>query len=649
MSGTCDFSLTRDDARPRFDDLDDEEFDERWSDLLDDRGVEGEAWACPHDGVDGGNCVFHRDAGDVDGDEQVRALREAVEAGTDERARFVGARFGDVDLAGADLTLDGDTRVDFLCATFTGEADFEGCALPEPTFVGARFEARARFDGASFAAGATFDHARFDAEARFVEATFENTVSTTGTASFDAVSFGAAARFVEAGFDHDVELRGVDCAGPVTFLDATVVGDLGVTGGTFEDAVYLSSLTADGDVLVDDCTFFGRVVASGARVANRLRLDDCRCYRDEADADVDDVADAAPTRDHDSLQFDRVDCDLFGVGDCSVFREFDCSNARVETLFLGRSDVFGETAFLDTVDLGGARLSALATRGATFHGRVTLVNSTVSRGELVDTRFDGFLNANQSALRNVDLSESELSGATFEHADLTAANLSGLDLRGVDLSSATLSRVVLYGTDLRGADLSAVALGDVHLDDETRLLHPPVDSLADEYRLPLWLRDALPFVSSARSCCCPDPAFEPTDDVPAAVDDWTDRDEAKTMYRRIETAAGDNSRSTLQSRAFVRGQDLRYEQIRSEGSALDARYLFSRLQRGVFVYGESFARVVVVSLAVILLFGPRLDRPTEERRSRRHGRRGVHRTGHRDHGHGGRRGRRPAPPAGGRR
>jgi len=598
MPGTCDFSFTREDARATFDDDawadHDEGFDGFWADLLERRGVDGDAWACPHDGVDGGDCVFHRDPDAVGGDRQAEALVEALDSverpatdGGSRRSQFVGATFGVLDLSGRDLSLPDGARVDFLGATFEGEADFRRCALAAPAFVGAAFEERARFDDVSFVAGASFDHARFDAEARFVEATFENTVSTTGTASFDGTTFGATARFVAAGFDHDAQFDGVDCADSVTFLDATVAGDLGVADGTFQAVVYLSSLAADGDVLVDDCTFFGPVVASDARVANRLRLGECRFYRNEDDADA-DVADATPD-DSDPLQFDRVDCDLFGVRDCSVFRTFDCPNARVESFFVR------DTGFLDTVDLGGARLSALATRGAAFHGRVTLIDCRATRGELEDTRFDGFVNANQSTLRNVDLSESELSGATFEHADLTAANLSGLDLRDVDLSSATLSRAVLYGTDLRGADLSAVALGDVHLDDETRLLDPPVDSLADEGRLPLWLQVALPFVSAPRSCCAPDPAFEATD--------WADRDTAKTVYRRIEGAAADNSRSTLQSRAFVRGQDLRYDQIRSEESRLDARYLFSRLQRGVFVYGESFARVLVVSLAVIVAFG----------------------------------------------
>lgn len=608
MPGNCDFSFTRDDAAELFDDDawadHDEGFDGFWADLLERRGVDGDAWTCPHDGVDGGDCVFHRGPDTVEADDQARALVEALEAvdrpatdGGCRRSQFVGATFGDLDLAGRDLSLPADARVDLLAATFAGEAEFRRCTIAAPTFLGATFEERARFDGASFVAGAAFDHARFDAEARFVEATFENTVSTTGTASFDGTTFGAAVRFVDAGFDHDVGFDGVDCGGPVTFLDATVAGDLGVTDGAFREVVYLSSLAADGDVLVDDCTFFDRVVASGARVGNRLRLDECRLYRDEADADT-DVADATPD-DSDPLRLDRVDCDLLGVRDCSVFRTVDCSNARVESLY------FGETDFLDRVDLGGGRFSAVAARGVTFHGQVNLINGTVSRGELEDTRFDGFLRANQSTLRSVDFSESELNGATFEHTDLTAANLSGLDLRGVDLSSATLSRAVLYGTDLRGANLSAAALGDVHLDDETRLLHPPVDSLADEYRLPLWLRDALPerLVSSARSYCAPDPAFEATDEVPAAVEGWEDRDEAKTTYRRIEAAAGDNSRSTLQSRAFVRGQDVRYDQLRRETSRLDARYLFSRLQRGVFVYGESFARVVVVSLSVILAFG----------------------------------------------
>jgi uncharacterized protein YjbI with pentapeptide repeats len=599
VSETCDFEFTRDDARPRFDDLDDDEFDELWSTLLDNRGVDGEAWSCPHDGVDGGNCLFHRDPDTVDGDDQVRALREALAEGGRERVRFVGARFADFDLEGVDLTADTDARVDFVCARFAGEADFEGCTLPAPTFVGATFEGRAWFDDATFRGRTYFDHVTFCAEPRFVDAAFRSTTSSNGTASFEGATLDDGATLIDAAFDHDLTFDEVDATGAVTFHGATVGRNVVANDAVFRGDLYLSAVTVDRDLRVEGCEFFATVDLSRSRVAYELDVARCWFYRDETDVDRDptEVAPVTPVDDRDPVDLDRLTCDVLRFTDCVFFRELRCVQATVETLGLF------ETRFASAVDLSRARFALVGSREAWFGGRTKLVGCRVDRSEFRETTFDDYLNAQQSTLTNADLSGCEVGRGTFAHADLTAANLSGLDLPGVDLSSATLSRAVLKRTDLRGADLSGAALGDVHLDDETRLLHPPVDAPSTQRRPRIGLREAVPFLSPDESYCGPDPEFEPTGDLADLEVDWPDADpdEAKTLYRTIETVAGDNSRPTLQSRAFVRGQDLRHAGLGGEGPLL--RYLFSRLQRGVFVYGESFARVVVVSLAVVLLFG----------------------------------------------
>jgi hypothetical protein len=227
----------------------------------------------------------------------------------------------------------------------------------------------------------------------------------------------------------------------------------------------------------------------------------------------------------------------------------------------------------------------------------------VENSEFERTRID-YLSGLHATLTDTSFPGSELGRVSFHQADLSGADLSGLDLRGANLSSATLSRAVLDGADLRGADLSGTALAGVHADDETTFLHPPVGEFDETHRIPRGLRTAIPFVSTGGSYCAPDPDFEPPE-VEGRDVSWPETDEsaAKTLYRRIETIAGDHARSRLQSRAFVRGQDLRYDQLSEREPFPRIRYRFSQLQRGVFVYGESFARVVVVSLLIILTFG----------------------------------------------
>jgi uncharacterized protein YjbI with pentapeptide repeats len=617
--------MTRSDARARFDvdKLDNvDNFDEYWTAILDNRGVDGDVWTCPHDAVDAETCPFHGDAQAVDDEQQVEVLVRTL-AGVEQRGRdggerrnqFVGATFGDLDLSGADLSLPGDARLDFLGATFAGEADFEACSLAAPTFAHATFEACVCLDDATFRGRTFFDQARFAEKARFVGATFE------GAASFDGAEFEARTELIRVAFESDVSFDDIDCAGEITLYESTVDGDLSLMDWMCYERVMLSDTRVGGDLSLMDWTSYERVVLSDTRVDGRLAVERCQFYRDEADADV-DITDASPPdwyADSDPIQFDGVECDFFALVDCACFLPVDCSNVTVETLFLNDSQ------FLDAVNLTDARIATFGTRTTWFGERLRVVNARVETSEFERTVFDGDFAAHRARLTDTSFPGSELQTARFENANLSGADLSGLDLRGpvrfrfanlsradlsnldlrgADLSSTTLNRAVLHGTDLRGADISAAALEGVHIDDDTQFLHPPVGEFDETHLIPSGIRTAIPFVPTGGSYCGPDPEFDP----PAVKDrevDWPEVNEtvANTFYRQIERIAGDQGRPWLQSRAFVRKQDLRYAQLREAEPSPKLRYWFSRLQRGVFVYGESFARVVVVSLLIILIFG----------------------------------------------
>ena len=645
MSGSCDFKFTRSDARARIDidGLDDvDDFDEYWAAILDNRGVDGDVWTCPHDAVDGEVCPFHGDVASfdgptttddgetvplpgtertIDGDAQVRALSRAfedarAEDGGARDAQFVGATFGDLDLSATDLSLPDDARLDFLGATFTGEADFEGCALAAPTFAHATFEDEVRFDDATFRGRTFFDDARFAEKATFTEATVD------GEISFDRADFAARTELIRVAFEEDVSLDGVDCAGPTSLYESAVGGNLTANEGTFDDAVYLSEMTVDGDLRLSDWTCYGSATLSDARVDGQLVVQESRFYRDESDTGVDNLADVtSPDRltGSDPIQFDGIECDSLALVDCACFRPVDCSNVTVETFF------FNDTRFVGAVNLAGSRISMLGTKMTWFGEGLRVVNARVEGSEFTQTVFDGDFEAhrahltdtsfsgselrtarfNRANLSGADLSDLDLHGSVrFKFANLSGADLSDLDLRGADLSSTTLNRAVLHGTDLRGADISAAALDGAHIDGDTQFLHPPVGEFDEDHQIPRGIRTAVPFVPTGGSYCGPDPEFDPP-----AVEDrelgWPEPSEtaAQSFYRQIERIAGDQGRPWLQSRAFVRKQDLRYAQLREREPFPKPRYWFSQLQRGVFVYGESFARVVVVSLLIILTFG----------------------------------------------
>lgn len=75
---------------------------------------------------------------------------------------------------------------------------------------------------------------------------------------------------------------------------------------------------------------------------------------------------------------------------------------------------------------------------------------------------------------------------------------------------------------------------------------------------------------------------------------------ARSAYRRLEELARQNGFPTLQSRMFKRRQEMRRHLLREQDER--TRWLFAELQRWLFVYGESFRRVLSVSALAIGLF-----------------------------------------------
>jgi uncharacterized protein YjbI with pentapeptide repeats len=191
----------------------------------------------------------------------------------------------------------------------------------------------------------------------------------------------------------------------------------------------------------------------------------------------------------------------------------------------------------------------------------------------------------------------DLEGGQFLRADLTDATFIGTNLHNANLESALLSRATLFGADLRGAKLAGAVLGDVRIDEDTVFLgRPSVDG------------DSSPHTFSAirsRPCCVYDPAYE-------SSSEHEDVDKAKGVYRALEELGGRVARPRLQSRCFVRRQDLQKDEYRREARQADTwetalvagvRWVRAKAARVTLLYGESPWRVVAVSLGSILLFG----------------------------------------------
>jgi len=156
-------------------------------------------------------------------------------------------------------------------------------------------------------------------------------------------------------------------------------------------------------------------------------------------------------------------------------------------------------------------------------------------------------------------------------------------LENADLTSANFSQAYLYQTRLDGAQIN----------DQTQF-HPAGD--VGDHSTPNACRydsEILPATSAASI------------ESQAIADTKKNANEirarrARSTYGRLEELARENGFPDFRSQMYIRRQDARKELLLAQGQRSKAG--FAQLQRWLFVYGESFSRILVVSGITIGLF-----------------------------------------------
>lgn len=153
-------------------------------------------------------------------------------------------------------------------------------------------------------------------------------------------------------------------------------------------------------------------------------------------------------------------------------------------------------------------------------------------------------------------------------------------------------------------------MGDVRVNEETKLLHPPVNNLPIESYLPLSVASIFPGVAQRIPSCGYDPKFVPPNGTNDSLS-WPEPDlnKAKSVYRALENLASLSSRPRLQSRAFVRRQDIQRNLYSKAAEAADTkemivnrgRWMRTLIARGFLLYGESPWRVIGTGTLLILI------------------------------------------------
>lgn len=317
-------------------------------------------------------------------------------------------------------------------------------------------------------------------------------------------------------------------------------------------------------------------------------------------------------------------------------------NARVsfENAHFRKSVSFDRTTFDENVSFGRVNSDAgISFMSCQFCGRATFTNASLRNAlfssmgyrEINEALLEHNLGDDTSAefskapyfagadLANAEFFDCSLVFANFSSTDLTEATLVATDLRRANLESALLNRATLFEADLRGARLSGTLLGDIRINDSTRLLGNPSRD-GQEHA-------GLSSVVINSQYCVYDPRYEDDqfvtdhreyveveaktgDIVETKINDLTDNDKAKSVYRQLTEVARDAAQPRLQSACFVRRQDLQKYGYKQDAKEADSwqerliagtRYSRAKVARGTLMYGESPWRVIGGSIGFIIL------------------------------------------------
>ena len=270
----------------------------------------------------------------------------------------------------------------------------------------------------------------------------------------------------------------------------------------------------------------------------------------------------------------------------------DPDEKTVESLRDARVDVEDRSNHCFDELLDGAVL-----RGLELEDKLSLDRVALRDADLTDT------NLEKAKLGGANLSESDLTNANLIQADLTDVDLSEADLTGAGLNRTKLIRANLFDADLTGISSHGATVNDVQINAGTTMCSEDVRS---DVATGLQRLSPPPY-------CGYDIELRKDDDLSAERrQDLLSK--AADTYQTFEKLARENAQPGLQSSMFLLCQDMQRARYRERREYLS--YVFSRVSRSVFKHGESLFRIFLWGFLIILTyaavyarFGLILDEP----------------------------------------
>lgn len=390
MAGTGGCGYEHDVSTERFDDL------------------PGETWDCPHPAEAGADrCQFHRHPSAVDDEHVASLLLERAGDGVADTNRFLGARFGDLDLRYA--VVEGETN---------RPIDMRDCAVEGDLVL---------------------------AEARVAQSLLLDGTAVVGSCSFEATTFGGR-----------VVLREGWVGGGVAAEEATFARRFDLEGTVVDGLADLRLVAFESWAHFAHTSFRGRVYARNARFHKGVYAVRARFHRgaDLLNATFDKVGNFDRATFEAGANFGSVDClnDL-SFEAATLAGPIDLHESRASGEIPEERRGFDGVAWLQGADVGGE----LRFGDATVEGDVRLREATVGRIDLSPVGDDAGATGEQTV---VDLRAARVDGGrlavpsadwVYDLAGATVGDVELTAVEGVDLFGA----VRVLDTSFDGFDFGA--------------------------------------------------------------------------------------------------------------------------------------------------------------------------------------------------
>jgi len=576
---------------------------------------------------------------------------------SNQAVKFIGARFGAFDAnTERSVEIQNDQHIRFDHAIFLDEFNVENVVFSDVSFDGANFLGTVSFTKACFTGITSFKGVDFVKNVRFREAELCETVK------FDSSRFRSGVDFHSTKFNGDVSFSPTFFAGWVYFGSAEFTGgDISFENSelvstetsprkesllSFQNAKFLGNKEVSFSRMeFDSCqsisfkntTFTSQVSFDTASLTNitEVRFDGVSFSGNGSVSFF-----GTKFTDSDEVSFESA---RFGTTNDVVF---------VHTNFSGE----GEVSFLDAdfSGIGDTRFD-----DSDFTDR-DCVNFAATRF-IGKVSFEDAVFPNNLLFTNADFSGSELFIDSLEGLELKRANFTGVHLRdksfsGANIEEALFSRANLSNTDFTGAKIDGAVFGDARINQKTNFgknvdYRVPYDpSVDDTDSLSTRIKEICVNLIKPNLCqvtsslsrenqdthqqkkleandSSVDSSYENklNDDensigedhvVPDDDGHGTEDDKSKTVedtnqvvllmkaaraYHTLELIGRDNSLPHLQTKGFVRRQEMHRKRYFAEGKRI--KWLRASISRYTLLYGESPKHVISFAISVIVFSG----------------------------------------------